>query len=192
MATEFDNTIVRELVEQLYKVDGKAEIVDGRIERMGPTGSRPSRAAGKIYVRLLELEKYFELTDPEYVAHAYTDNIGYVVSLPNRNSFSPDTSFYVGPDPGMKFINEAPLFAVEVRSENDYGNSAEMKLAAKRRDYFECGTKAVWDVDLENEEVIKLYSTHEHTPVQIFKKNQLAHANPAIPNWEFKVSELFE
>jgi hypothetical protein len=35
---------------------------------------------------------------------------------------------------------------VEVRSEGDYGPRAEQELARKRADYFEAGTRAVWDV----------------------------------------------
>ena len=59
--------------------------------------------------------------------------------LPNRENFSPDAAFYVGPDPGMKFYEGAPVFAVEVRSEGDYGPAAEEALAAKRADYFAAG-----------------------------------------------------
>jgi len=49
---------------------------------------------------------------------------------------------------GMRFASGAPIFAVEVRSENDYGPAAERAMAAKRADYFACGTLVVWDVDL--------------------------------------------
>ena len=47
----------------------------------------------------------------------------------------------------MRFVAGPPTFAVEVRSENDYGPSAEREMAAKRADYFEAGTRVVWDVD---------------------------------------------
>ena len=47
----------------------------------------------------------------------------------------------------MRFIEGAPTFAVEVRSDNDYGAAAEAEMAAKRADYFEAGTQIVWDVD---------------------------------------------
>ena len=32
------DTITEQLIAELYKIDGKAEIVDGRIEMMSPTG----------------------------------------------------------------------------------------------------------------------------------------------------------
>ena len=73
-----------------------------------------------------------------------------VPELPSgRESFSPDASYYVGPLPDnpMRFVEGPPTFAVEVRSENDYGNAAEEEMAAKRADYFLAGTLVVWDVD---------------------------------------------
>ena len=51
----------------------------------------------------------------------------------------------------MRFIEGPPTFAVEVRSENDYGPAAEREMAAKRADYFEAGTLVVWDVDPDAE-----------------------------------------
>jgi Uma2 family endonuclease len=79
---------------------------------------------------------------------ATTDGATFVVDLPHRQSFGPDAAFYFGPDPGMRFYEGAPAFAVEVRSKNDYGPKAERHMAAKRADYFAAGTLVVWDVDL--------------------------------------------
>ena len=39
----------------------------------------------------------------------------------------------------MRFIEGPPTLAVEVRSENDYGDAAEREMAAKRADYFAAG-----------------------------------------------------
>ena len=39
----------------------------------------------------------------------------------------------------MKFVQGAPVFAAEVRSEGDYGEAAERAMAAKRADYFAAG-----------------------------------------------------
>ncbi len=62
----------------------------------------------------------------------------------------------------MKFLQGAPIFAVEVRSENDYGNKAEKAIAKKRADYFAAGTEIVRDIDLLNDDVIK--SFHRDNP----------------------------
>lgn len=68
-----------------------------------------------------------------------------LVTLPNRRSFSPDAAFHVGPL-SDDFLDGAPIFAVEIRSKDDYGPAAEARLAAKRADYFAGGTLVVWDV----------------------------------------------
>ena len=121
-------------IEDLYGVDGKAELVDGELLIMEPTGSFPNRAAGTIYVKLRDYE---ERTGRGL---AYTDNAAFIVNLPRRKSFSPDAAFYTGSPSGMKFLEGAPVFAVEVRSEGDYGPAAEKKMAAKRADYFAAGS----------------------------------------------------
>ena len=85
--------------------------------------------------------------------YAVPDNVGFVVDLPHRKSFSPDAAFYVG-EPTMKFAQGAPVFAAEIRSEGDYGPVAEQEMRSKRTDYFAAGTLVVWDVDLLSEDVV--------------------------------------
>ncbi len=70
----------------------------------------------------------------------------------------------------MRCLEGAPIFAVEVRSENDYGHAAEEKMQAKRADYFACGTLPVWDVDLLNEDVIKSYKASDPEHPVIFRR----------------------
>ena len=97
-------------IEDLYNVheDGKAEIVDGEIVLIGPTGDRPSTAAGEVSVSLRD---YARRTN---TGRAYSSNAAFIVNLSNRKSFSPDAAFYVGPRSGGKFLQGAPVFAVEV------------------------------------------------------------------------------
>ena len=111
---------VKATINDLYYVaeNGKAEIVNGELVMMSPTGG-PSYAASEIFVSLHEYARR------KRTGIAVADNVGFHVDLPNRESFSPDAAFYVGPDPGMKFFEGAPVFAVEVRSEGDYGPQAE-------------------------------------------------------------------
>src|SRR5229473_3416527 len=84
-------------VEDLYAVseDGKAEIVNGELVRMSPTGDYPGRAGGETYVSLREYERRTRS------GFAYPDNVAFVVNLPNRRSFSPDAAFYTGKRTGM-------------------------------------------------------------------------------------------
>jgi Uma2 family endonuclease len=174
-----------QLIAELYKVEGKAEIVNGRIVMMSPTGDEPGDAAGAIYVRLREYAKLFG-------GKAYGDNVGFLVDLSNRKSFCPDASYYVGPRTGMKFLSEAPIFAAEVRSEGDYGPASEREMAEKRADYFAAGTKAVWDVDLLSDDVIRVYRATDPNQPTIYRRGETAEAEPAVPGWTFSVNDLFE
>jgi Uma2 family endonuclease len=112
--------------------------------------------------------------------------------LPNRQSFSPDAAWFTGELEGMKFLNGAPAFAVEVRSESDYGPAAERKLDEKRSDYFAAGTLVVWDVDLLSDEVVKAYRFNDPDNPTIYKRGSIAEAEPAVPGWTMTVDELFD
>jgi len=144
------STKVEATIEDLYAVEGKAELVNGEIVHMPPTGDMPNYAAMEIVVSLRE---YACRTGK---GRAVTDSAGFRVDLPHRKSFSPDAAFYTGEPSGMKFFARAPVFAVEVRSEGDYGQRAERQMKQKRADYFASGTLVVWDVDLLSEDVVKV------------------------------------
>jgi len=173
-------------IEDLYHVPdhGKAEIVDGEVVLMSPTGGKPGRASGAIYVSL-------RLHERVAGGRAYPDNVGFRVSLPNRESFSPDVAFHTGEPPGMKFVEGSPVFAVEIRSESDYGPAAEDALARKRSDYFAAGTQVVWDVDLLSDEVVKVYRSTDPEHAVVYRRGDLAEAEPAVPGWRMPVDELF-
>lgn len=174
------------LIEKLYQIEDKAEIINGEIVEFMSTGYEPGIAALNIAISLKQYQRKTQL------GKAVGDNVGFIVDLPNRTSFSPDASFFIGETSGMKFLQGAPVFAVEVRSENDCGEKAEKAIKQKRYDYFAAGTKVVWDVDLLSEEVIKSYSSENPDTPNIFKLGEIANAEPALPNWIFAVDELFD
>ncbi len=175
-------------IADLYRTEGKAELIGGRIVRYMATGHEPNRVAGEIFVAIRNYAKSVRK------GVAYTDSIGFAVpELSNgRESFSPDASYYDGPLPQnrMKFIEGAPTFAVEVRSENDYGKTADSEIAAKRADYFEAGTKVVWDVDPVNM-CIRSYRADSPETAVVFQKGDVVDAEPAVPGWRISVAELF-
>ena len=175
----------RATIEDLYKVEGKAELVNGEIVLMSPTGGVPGRAGGKIYQRLAQHE---ELVGGGY---AFPDNVGFMVNLPHRESFSPDAAFYSGELRGGAFLDGAPIFAVEVRSEYDYGRRAEREMKVKRADYFACGTLVVWDVDVLHQQVIRVYRVSDPDNPTIYRRGDIAEAEPAVPGWRMTVNELF-
>lgn len=173
-------------IEDLYRVPGKAEIVNGELLLMPPTGAAPSYAAGEIFASLREYSRR------NNIGRAVTDNAAFTVNLPNRQSFSPDAAFYGGPTKGMKFFEGAPAFAVEVRSAGDYGPRAEAAMAQKRRDYFAAGTLVVWDVDLLSNDVVRIYRADDPENPAICRRGDEADAEPALRGWSMPVDELFE
>jgi Uma2 family endonuclease len=179
-------------IEDLYTVDGKAELVTGEIILMPPTGDEPSAAGFEIAASLRE---YARRTGR---GRAYPDGVGFHVSLPHRQSFSPDAAYHLGPRTGMRFLEGAPVFAVEVRSAGDYGPAAEQALARIRADYFACGTQVVWevdllgeDVDLLGEDVVKVFRASDPEHPTIYRRGDVAEAEPAVPGWRMPVDELF-
>lgn len=177
--------LTERLIADLYQVEGKAEIVDGQIVLMSPTGDRPNIAATEITV---SLHAYAKCNGGK----AYGDNVAFLTQLPNRKSFCPDAAYYTGPRAGMKFLPQAPDFAVEVRSEGNYGPGPERAMAKKRADYIAAGTKVVWDVDLLSEDVVRVYRAAAPDQPTIYRRGELAEAEPAVPGWKMPVDELFE
>ena len=173
-----------ELMEQLMKIDGKAEIVGGRIVTQMPTGEEPGLSALQIVVSL------FLYAQRIGRGRAVGDNVTFRVDLPNRQSFSPDAAYMTQERSGsMRAINGAPIFAVEVRSENDYGPAAQRAISAKIADYFAAGTRAVWDVDLLSENVVTLHQPQ--SAPQVFRRGDSSHAGDALPGWTMNVDEIF-
>ena len=175
----------RATIEDLYKAEGKAELVNGEIVYIASTGDEPSSAGFEIAARLREYARTMQR------GRAYPDGTGFHVHLPHRESFSPNAAYYVGPRTGMRFLEGAPVFAVEVRSEYDYGPAAERAMRDKRADYFACGTLVVWDVDLQSEDVIKSYKASDPDNPVIFRRGDMADAEPAVPGWRMAVDEVF-
>ncbi len=182
-------TIAPATLDDLYRVEGKAELVGGRIIHYVSSGHKPSRVAFKIAI---QLELYSE---DRGVGFVYPDGMGFAIRPPlsnGRQSFSPDASYYAGPLPinDMRFVEGTPLFAVEVRSENDYGPAAEVEMEAKRADYFEAGTMVVWDVDPQAQ-TIASYRGDAALPVAVYRSGDQADAEPAVPEWRVAVTKLF-
>jgi Uma2 family endonuclease len=173
-------------VADLYAVSAKAELVNGEIVLMSPTGDDPSEAALEI---MFSLRTYAKQTG---VGVAKGGNVGFLCNLPGRQSFSPDAAYYTGPRSGMRYLPEPPVFAVEVRSEGDYGPAQERALAVKRDDYFAAGTLVVWDVDLLSTDVVRVYRATDPAHPTIYRRGDLAEAEPAVPGWTLPVDHLFQ
>lgn len=176
----------RDLVDELYRVKGKAEIIHDRIVHLPMTGDMPGYAGDMI---VFALQNHVLRTG---IGRAVGDGKGFLVDLPFRRSFSPDAAYFTGPPAGMKFFQGAPVFAVEVRSEGDYGPAAERDLAGKRADYFAAGALVVWDVSLLGAAVVRVFRSGDaENPAAVYGLGQEAEAEPAVPGWTLMVDDLF-
>lgn len=177
-------------LDDLLKVKEKAELIGGRIVYYMASGEEHGDIAFTIAVRLRE---YAEQAGR---GKAYADNVGFALPAPlapsGRLSFSPDAAFLDGPPrpKNRKFVPGPPTFAVEVRSEGDYGPKPEREMAAKRDDYFLAGTVVVWDVDPDAETVAKYTAADPASPT-VFRRGDVADAEPALPGWRLAVDDLF-
>lgn len=165
------------LVDELALIDGKAEIIHGEIVLMSPAGRPHNRRAGRIYASLLDHEI------EQGGGQAFTDNQGFLVDLPNRDSFSPDAAWLAcdPEDDSPGFVLGPPTFAVEVRSPGE----SDAAIGTKIRDYFAAGTLVVWDVDADSEEVIRCYRSTDPATPQLFHRGEIADAEPAVSGWRF-------
>ncbi len=174
-------TIIKKpaMVDDLSNVaeDGKAELVEGELRLLAPTGIGPSVASGKVWLSL------YQYVQAGHTGKAVPDNLGFIVNLPNRQSFSPDAAYFTGEDPGMKFAVGAPSFAAEIRIENDYGPAAELEMSNKRADYFAAGTLVVWDIDLLSDDVVRAYRSDAPNKPYHLPSGRSRAGEPAVPSW---------
>jgi Uma2 family endonuclease len=171
-------------VEDLYRVEQKAEIVGGELVLMPESGGLSAYAAGEVFA---SLRQYARRTGRGYAL----PEPGFVVRLPNRLSFAPDVAFTTTRMLTGKFIEGAPILAVEVRGDTDYGLTAERAIAAKRADYFAAGTRVVWDVDVLQGQFVRVYRADRPSTPTVYRRGQHADAEPALPGWSMPVDDLF-
>jgi len=174
-------------VADLYRLDEdeRAELVDGELIPIAPAGGEHHYIGSKIHMRL---GRYEEETASGY---AMMNGLGYLVDVFGRRSFMPDVS-YASRDAeiGPRMMGGAPVFAVEIRSPDDYGPKADAAYTAKRRDYFDAGTIVVWDAD-PRERTVRSYRADQPDSPTTFQSGDTADAEPALPGWRVAVHELF-
>jgi Uma2 family endonuclease len=171
-------------LEDLYRVEGNAELVDGQLVLMPPGGDAHGTASLNVGTSLKLYQRAHGGGRP------YGDGTGFIASP--RRTFSPDAAWYVGPRSRDRLLNGVPVFAVEVRSTDDYGLAAERRMAAKRADYFAAGTQVVWDVDVLREGLVRVYRADNPEHPTVYRRGEVAEAEPAVPGWRMAVDELFD
>lgn len=76
-------------------------------------------------------------------------------------------------------------------SKDDYGKVVEEAMAVKRADYFATGTLVLWDVDILDQEVVRVYRVSNPEQPQVYCRGEIAEAEPAVPGWSMSVDDLF-
>jgi len=171
-------------IDDLWRVEGKAELVNGELVLMSAAGFRHGFVALEIAASLREYAKRTGL------GHALADSVGFIVNLPHRRSFSPDAAFATQALTDG-FVDGAPAVAVEVRSPEDFGPAAERAMTDKRADYFAAGSLVVWDVDTLRDHVVRAYRASDPDRPIVFGRGDRADAEPAVPGWSMAVDDLF-
>jgi Uma2 family endonuclease len=172
-------------LEDLWEFEDPAELIDGRIVPMSPKDFRPGQAANRIH-RSLETHQ-----TERGGGQPVSQGVGFSFETPRAQYFIPDVFWWTGPVPERGGLKGGPSFAAEVRSESDYGPTAERAMAIKRAHYFAGGTQVVWDVDVLREGVVRVYRAEDPEHPTIFRRGEIADAEPAVPGWWMPVDELF-
>ncbi|HEX8392207.1 MAG TPA: hypothetical protein VF665_07640 [Longimicrobium sp.] len=68
---------------------------------------------------------------------------------------------------------------------------SEREMAYKRSLYFAGGSTVVWDVDVLRDECIRVYRATDASTALVFRRGEVADAEPAVPGWLFPVDQLF-
>lgn len=175
------------LFEKLGRTERKAEIVNGKVRLLPMSGPASVFPVEEIVSSLRN--RFGRRIE---VGTGFGDGLDYKVALPHRRTFRPDASFYAGPNTELEFINGPPLFAVEVRSRDDYKLKGQRAMLDKRRDYFAAGTLVIWDVDPVGADVVRVFRDgNAEVPAVIYRRGDLAEAEPAAPGWTMPVDDLF-
>ncbi len=157
----------------------KYELVSGRIHTV-PTGGRHGEIVSGIIARLYHAK-------PPY-AVVYSEGVGF--RMQGGNIRSPDASVMrrerlpQGKSPD-EFIEGAPDLAVEVVSPSEDIRDLYQKVL----EYFESGAQEVWLLFPARKQVYRYRAPLE---VEVLHENDLLTGGTLIPNFQVRVSELFE
>jgi Uma2 family endonuclease len=173
-------------LEDLWNYEGPAELINGEIIPLTGTQVGPGNAA---FLIRLSLHNHALAWGG---GHALSESVTFVLETPRTQALVPDVAWFVGEVARNDIVNGAPTLAVEVRSNGDYGPTAERKMVRKRSLYFAAGTRVVWDVDVLREGWIRAYHASDPEHPVVFARGEIADAEPAVPDWRFPVDELFQ
>ncbi len=172
---------VQDVIDIQAREERLCELIDGvLVEKvMGLPESRIGTWIGTIINRFVMTHDLGAVTGADGTMQLYPDR----VRIPDVAFTSwermPDEEF---PSTAVPLLS--PDLAVEVLSE---GNTPR-ELELKRQDYFESGTRLVWQIDPRRKTVTVYRSL---TDSQIFREQDQLGGGEVLPGFSIKVSELF-
>jgi len=174
-------------IYDLRWVSCRAEIVDDRLVAIGPSGGENAIARVSILFSLKMYER-----GHKGAGVVRTSGAAFRVDSPHRRSICADVSWYTGPRSESDLAPIPSLFAAEVRDLASFGEEAEAYRATKCADFFAAGTQVVWDVDVIREGLIRVYRATDPENPAVYRRGEVAEAEPAVPEWRFPVDELWD
>ncbi|MEY4902685.1 MAG: hypothetical protein RLZZ292_500 [Bacteroidota bacterium] len=99
----------------------------------------------------------------------------------------PDLAFFTKQqiEDGRKGVKTIPSFAIEILSHSEAADDVEQKI----QDYFDAGVQVVWYISPKGK---RIYVYTAPTEVKIYHGSMCCNAQPALPDFEVVVSDLFE
>ena len=171
--------------EQLHALGniGRCELVEGRIVKLSPTGSRHGSIEGNFYdalrsfvkPRLLCLVKFGEVG---IYTHRHPDTVrGADALFISKERLAQIRS--------SGYLDVAPELVVEVMSPDDRWIEVTQKLG----EYFQIGVKLIW---VANPEDPIVYAYRSLTDVRQFTPNDLLPGDDVLAGFSVSVATLFE
>jgi Uma2 family endonuclease len=162
------------------------EVVEGKIVEMTPTQQEHGYTSGDI-VGIL-----YSYIRPRNLGKVTTGELGFRLKARPLLIRCPDVAFISKERVAKKgyrkgFFNGAPDLAIEVISP---GNTA-VEVAAKVSEYLEAGSKLVWVVYPDREEV-HVYKPGHPVTSEILKSEDSLSGEAVIPGFSCRVAEFFE
>jgi len=163
---------------------GPAELVEGRIVLMSPTGYKHGRYEGRFY-------KYLEaFVEPKKLGEVFIGEVGIYIRRNPDTIRAADVAFISTERLAQQkqeegFLEVAPELIVEVMSPSDRWSDVKQKL----REYFSIGVKLVWVAD-PTDRTVEAYRSL--TDLREFTEADTLTGDDVLPGFSVPVASLFE
>ena len=162
---------------------GRCELIDGRVVLMSPAGAQHGDVA------MIIAGKIFNFARPKKLGRVFAAETGFIISRNPDTVRGPDVMFLSHariPAGGIpkEYLPVVPDLAVEVVSPNDSSNAVN----EKRIEWLEAGAQLVWVIHPDHQTV---HAYRADGGVDHFKRTDMLHARPVLPDFQIPVAELF-